>query len=70
MFEGNFCGMKNLSFDIHTCDDRFAGEQIWGFGFRVSCSGFHVPGFMFRIIVFITHIGSATLSGTPNSKEN
>ena len=32
--------------------------------------GFRVPGFMFRIIVFITHIGSATLSGTPNSKEN
>lgn len=42
MFVGNFCGMKNLSFDIHTCDDRFAGEKIWGFGFRVSCSGFYV----------------------------
>ena len=34
MFVGNFCGMKNLSFDIHTCDDRFAGEK--SFIFHVS----------------------------------
>ena len=37
MFVGNFCGMKNLSFDIHTCDDRFAGEK--SFVFRVLCFG-------------------------------
>jgi hypothetical protein len=30
MFEGNFWGMKNLSFDIHTCDDRFAEEKSSG----------------------------------------
>ena len=31
MFEGNFWGMKKLSFDIHTCDDRFAKEKKMGF---------------------------------------
>ena len=62
--------MKNLSFDIHTRMGRFAGEKVQGFGVRVLSFVFGVPGFMFWIRVFITQIGSATLSGTPNSKEN